>query len=211
MERKYDNNGVISTKSKIIAFAIFTSLIIMGIFSVLFVNVNVNSTAASSGIIWRDYDEGMNLAQQENKTIMLYFHTDWCSWCKKMDSETFKDSDVIAESSNFVSIKVDGDKRSDLVDQYDVEGYPTVLFINTTGKIINDVVGYQTPSQFLASMGGENVASDGFICSLTNSWENFLLILLLPLALIAFMMYLDKRKIQRSPPNNKNNKNQAQK
>ncbi len=210
MAGNHTNNGSTSTKSKIIGLIIVTILIALGFILAIIANESANVSASNSSITWFEYDEGMNRAQLENKMVMLYFHTDWCSWCKKMEAETFKDSDVISESRNFVSMKVDGDERTDLVEKYKVNGYPTVVFINTTGKTINKVVGYQSASQFLGSMGGENNAAEGFICPVTDSWENFLLLLFLPLALIAFMIYLDKHKIKRSP-RNKNGKNQIQK
>jgi thiol:disulfide interchange protein len=202
MANNLSNDDSTPMKSKIIGLIIVVILIALGFILAINANESANVSASSGNISWLDYDEGIDQAQTENRTVMLYFHTDWCSWCKKMEAETFKNSDVISESRNFVSIKVDGDDRSDLVERYNVNGYPTVVFINATGKVTNKVVGYQSASQFLDSMGGENNAAEGFICPVTDSWENFLLLLFLPLALIAFMMYLDKHKIKRRPPNN---------
>ena len=50
----------------------------------------------SSGIQWKDYTPGMAMARKENKSIFLYFHAPWCTYCVKLKKTSFKDEQVLA-------------------------------------------------------------------------------------------------------------------
>jgi len=83
---------------------------------------------------------------------MIDFYTDWCGYCEDMDRDTYGDSRVIEKSKDFVSIKVDGDDRQDLINSYIITGYPTIVFLNSQGTEINRVPGYVPPGPFLDEM-----------------------------------------------------------
>ncbi len=51
--------------------------------------------------------------------------------------------------SNTIAIHVDANNRRDLVETYGVEGYPTCVFVDASGKLIGDIVGYVPPTEFL--------------------------------------------------------------
>jgi thioredoxin-related protein len=195
--------GLKGKNLKMFTLLIATFLILIGLLLIL----PQDSDADSSEIKWYNYEEGMVAARSENKSILLYFHTDWCSWCDKMDKDTFQDKDVISEARNFINIKIDGDDRRDLVDKYKVSGYPTVVFLNSSGSTTNKVVGYQNPSQFLTAMDGEKSIEDSFICPITSSWVNIFILILLPISLIIILMVLEKRKNQLSKQTGKGNDN----
>jgi thioredoxin:protein disulfide reductase len=60
--------------------------------------------------------------------------------------------------AHFLTVKVDGtnelDEVSQLYERYGVTGLPTVLFINSEGKILNDprVTGFLGPDKFLVEL-----------------------------------------------------------
>src|SRR5262245_42044569 len=52
--------------------------------------------AGPTSITWeRDYDKALQRAAAEKKLIIADMFTDWCVLCKKMDAETFTDSELI--------------------------------------------------------------------------------------------------------------------
>jgi len=118
----------------------------------LAVPVAVPSPAAAAPIQWHDYEEGMNLSAAQNKIALIDFATGWCSWCKKMDEDTYNDSRVMEKAQSFVCIRVDGDMRGDLVARYGVDGYPTTIFLAPNGTVTHRVVGYKGPDDFLKDM-----------------------------------------------------------
>ncbi len=103
----------------------------------------VETPGISSGIEWKDYTPGMALARKENKSIFLYFHAPWCSYCTKLKKTTFKDEQVLAYlEENFISIQVNTDENKPLADKWRVKGLPTLWFLESTGDKINSMPGY---------------------------------------------------------------------
>jgi thiol:disulfide interchange protein len=96
--------------------------------------------------------EALNTAKSQNKPVMVDFYTDWCGWCKKLDSDTYSDSKVQALADKFVCVKVDGDKDRASVLKYDISGYPTIVFLDNTGKEIDRNVGYAGPEEMAQKM-----------------------------------------------------------
>jgi thioredoxin-related protein len=116
---------------------------------------------APSAIVWHSFDEGVVLARQENKKILVDAYTDWCVWCKKMDKEVYTDGAVgKAMASNFIAVKlnaesqksvtVDGAQMNEasLARDMGVTGYPTIVFLDPAAKPITKISGYMEPNEF---------------------------------------------------------------
>ncbi len=87
-----------------------------------------------------------------SRLVMVDFCTDWCGWCKKLQSETFTDPAVVERAKQVICVRIDGDKRKDLTGRYNVEGYPTVFFLKSNGQEVHRVVGFRDAGQFLAEL-----------------------------------------------------------
>ena len=106
-----------------------------------------------SSIIWEaSYENAMNTARQTGKPLMIDFYTDWCGVCKRLDAETFPASEVVAESQNFVSVRVNAEVRTDLAQQHAVSKYPTILFLDTSGNTLSRFEGSYPPAGFVQQM-----------------------------------------------------------
>ncbi len=111
------------------------------------------SIAGAEEIKWiSSYDQALNLAKTQNKPIMVDFYTEWCGWCKRLDQETYRDQRVSLISMSFVCLKIDGDKNSALVQKYNVSGYPTVLFLDASGRKVGGGPGYRDGDAMLNEM-----------------------------------------------------------
>lgn len=109
--------------------------------------------SAYAEISWVDsMDEGLTIAKNQGKPIMIDFYTDWCFWCKKLDSETYSDSKVQELADSFVCIKIDGDKDRANTAKYKVNGYPTIVFLNKNGKEIYRSPGYVDAPTLIRAM-----------------------------------------------------------
>lgn len=138
--------------------------------------------AATDGIQWFKYDQGVAKAKAEGKPIVIDFYTDWCGYCKKMDRSTFKDPQVIAFlRDNFVTVRVNGEAQTMvshegeqmsermLTQTYGVRGFPTFWFLDSEGKRIGPAPGFKPTETFLPLLryvGGSHYK--------TMSYENFL-------------------------------------
>jgi len=81
----------------------------------------------------------VDLAEKENKLVFLDVYTDWCLPCQIMDEEVFTDEQLgNFFNENFISYKVDAEKESGalVLQLYDVQGYPSLIFLDTRGKVL---------------------------------------------------------------------------
>lgn len=102
-----------------------------------------------------DYKAALAEAKKENKPILMDFTgSDWCMWCIKLSKDTFsKPAFKDFASKNLVLLELDfpnATKQSDEVKKqneklqakYNVEGFPTLVLLNSEGKEIARNVGY---------------------------------------------------------------------
>ncbi len=78
-------------------------------------------------------------ARQSNKLVFIDFYATWCTPCKVMDKEVFTNkSTADFLNKNFVCYKVDGEKGngSTLKLVYNINAYPTLLFLDQNGNIL---------------------------------------------------------------------------
>ena len=109
----------------------------------------------------KTFDEGVTLARQQGKKVVVDVYTDWCTWCKKMDQETYTDRLVTqalqdhfiliklnAESSDPVTFNGETMTEAQFAQAAGVTGYPTTLFFDEHLKPITVVPGYAPPERF---------------------------------------------------------------
>lgn len=82
-------------------------------------------------------------AARKQRRVFVDFETTWCGPCKVMDQLVYTAADVVAAAQDVVAVKVDGDEHKDLVKQYAVTGYPTMLLLDPSGTVLRRAVGYQ--------------------------------------------------------------------
>lgn len=95
------------------------------------------------------FNDALKTAKEQDKRVIVDVYTDWCGWCKKMDSEVYSKSDIkeIVED-NFVFVKLNAESNNkvkyngkeiseaDLAVQFQATGYPTTVFLEPNGKVI---------------------------------------------------------------------------
>lgn len=128
-------------------------------------NVGVEST----GLVWNlryagegtgpePVDAALARARAEHKPVMIDFFAEWCAACKELDRATYVAPAVMVEAERFVRIKVDGTNALDPVDalyqRFGVNGLPTVAFVSSEGKVLEDprVTGFLGPEKFTEAL-----------------------------------------------------------
>jgi len=133
---------------KYVAIILCAALVVVGVIFYAFLVMNAKTETKVSWLY--DYDQALARARDENKPILVDFYTDWCGWCKKLDAETYGNETVAALlNEGFVCLKVDAEEHVDLAEEYNVVGYPTILFLSPDGEEIGRIVGYEPPDKFL--------------------------------------------------------------
>ena len=97
------------------------------------------------------YKEAVAKATEQKKSVMLLVTTETCRWCRKLESTTLKDENVVARlKKDYVSVHVTRD-----VDDYPchlkVKGVPTTFFLDANAKpLIKKVIGYWNAEDYLS-------------------------------------------------------------
>ncbi|MDZ4774335.1 MAG: thioredoxin family protein [Planctomycetota bacterium] len=99
-------------------------------------------------------DEAITRAQLEKKLIFVDFWTTWCTWCKKIDRETYSDDSVLAATKDIVCINVDAESKlgAPFTERYKPTGFPTMVVLESDGRLRERLTGYLTPVQFKAHL-----------------------------------------------------------
>lgn len=121
-------------KTKITAFLLFLCL----------------STSAFA-IQWQtDYNQAVQQAKQQSKPVFLFFTgKGWCSYCTKLEREVLNTQDFQnAVGNKFIFVEIDyqhgkvSPKTKQLMDQYRVTGFPTVVILDSQGNVVGQT-GYK--------------------------------------------------------------------
>lgn len=117
---------------------------------------------------WRSGAAGYERAIVEQKTsgapAFVYFRTEWCGYCKKLDNGPLANRDVQDYLANFERIAVNpdnGGKDRALADKFGVKGYPSVYVVmpgGTPQKIQAFYDAKEGAKKFLAAL--KNVAGE---------------------------------------------------
>jgi thioredoxin-related protein len=148
--------------TRTVGIVIVVALVVVGL--IVLLTSSGDTTAESPAVAevkWHSFDEGVALARQENKKILVDVYTDWCVWCKKMDKEVYTNGAVgQTMTSNFIAVKLNAESQkgvtfdgrpmneASLAGTMGVTGYPTVLFLDPAAKPITKISGYMEPKEF---------------------------------------------------------------
>lgn len=95
-------------------------------------------------------------AKKQNKYVFLDAYTTWCGPCKWMDKNVFPTAEAGEYfNKNFVNAKIDMEKGEglDIAKQYNVQAYPTYLYVDGDGNLVHRVVGSMETPKFIAASG----------------------------------------------------------
>jgi thiol:disulfide interchange protein len=114
-------------------------------------------TEHSAVLNWEnDYDTALKKAKKDKKLVMVDLYTDWCGWCKKLDRDTYSDKNVQAMlGKSFVAVKLNPEKSpraNQLARQFGTRGFPHILFLDDSGKMISEISGYRPAKDFQESL-----------------------------------------------------------
>ena len=108
----------------------------------------IAQTALAQESSWlTNFEEAKAAAKKEQKLIFADFTgSDWCGWCIKLKNEVFSKPEFKEwAAEHVVLLELDyphntpqsdelKKQNADLAKEYQIEGYPTVLFLDSKGK-----------------------------------------------------------------------------
>jgi len=118
----------------------------------LFLILFFNAITYSDEINWHtSITRALEDAEKQKKYIMIDVYTDWCTWCKELDKQTYTHPSVIQLSKNLINVKINPEKDEEakaFLSSYPVDGYPTILFIDWKRKLIGKIGGFLAGKEF---------------------------------------------------------------
>lgn len=120
---------------------------------------------------WRDLEDAGQLNETKGKTLVSIY-TDWCTWCRKMETETFAHPEIVGYlKSNFQLVRFDAEQKGMV--EFDGHTYgpirigqrvynelaysllngrmafPALVFLNEDLEVIQVIPGFKTPQELL--------------------------------------------------------------
>lgn len=120
--------------------------VLIQLFAVALVLVSAADGYCGTGVSWqRDVAEAAQKAARENKPMLIMFSASWCGPCHRMLDETFANPALSARlARHFVTVLVDADAQTLLVEKLKIEAMPTLLVVNPDRKIVGRFMGFQS-------------------------------------------------------------------
>jgi len=163
--------------------------LVIGLFFLVLGAIN---PLAAQQIEWMSLEEAVEKAEKEPRKIFIDIYTEFCTYCKKMDKETFANQYIAKYlNENYYPVKLDAQQRNDItfkdrIYKYVNRGgqnsyhelaaaimkgrlsYPTIVFLDEEQDIIQSIPGYRDPFEFELFMQyfGENLHKE-------TPWSSF--------------------------------------
>jgi thioredoxin-related protein len=158
----------------------------------LFILASVSLFSFGQPVKWYTIEEAMTMTKKEPRKIVIDVYTTWCKWCKVMDTATFQNP-VVAGYLNkkFYPVKFNAEQQADVIFEGKTYkyvpgggrgyhelaaallngnmGYPSIVFLDEKGQMIQPMQGYIKAKQFdqIIKYVGEDLFK-------TQKWEDFL-------------------------------------
>lgn len=143
-------------------------------------------------INWLSFEQAVELNTKNPKKIFIDVYTDWCSWCKVMDNNTFTNP-IIADylNKNYYTVKLNAEMKDTVKFNNTVfinpapiaqrgthqlaasllqgnMSYPAYVFLNESFQKLTDVRGYIKSKEFepMIKFFGDNAFQ-------TQTWETY--------------------------------------
>jgi thioredoxin-related protein len=128
-----------------------------------------------------DWQQTIEKAKRENKTIMVDLSTEWCTWCKVMDKKIFTDPEVLSlmqPKLNSYILDAEKDSIGQLLKlKYGIAAYPSFLFFTSQGEYLETWSGSMPKEYWVQyikdSIDVEPMKRPGIPTGLSFQWPDF--------------------------------------
>lgn len=160
--------------------------------------VTLTTSMTAQKINWMSMEDALEAQEKEPKKIFMDAYTTWCGPCKLLDKNTFSDKKVIQFiNDNFYAVKFNAEGTEEITYQdftytnpnhvpnkkgrnsqhlfahaLKVRGYPSLVFFEDNGDLIQAIAGYRTPQQLEIYL--KMIASDDYKKITTaEAWNDY--------------------------------------
>jgi uncharacterized protein len=115
-----------------------------------FVDLDTLRSRPTAGVAWTDWSAAaFARAADERKPVLLAIGASWCHGCAIMDHTTYSVPEIVRTiNDGFVPVRVDADRRPDVNERYNLDGWPTTAFLTPSGEVLTGST-YVVPDQMM--------------------------------------------------------------
>ncbi len=127
---------------------------------------------APAVVQWLSWEGAIERSKTEKRKIFVDIYTDWCGWCKRMDTSTLSDSAVVSYlNEKYYAVKFNAETPEEITfrnktyslrrdgqrsyHELAIEllsgrvGFPTLVFLDENFQVIQSIPGYQPAEHLL--------------------------------------------------------------
>lgn len=136
--------------------------------------LSVASMAQGISFQSKTLKDALQRAEEEEKLVFVDAYTTWCGPCKWMAANIFPNEKLgIIYDEGFISVQIDMEKGEglDIAQQYQVNAYPTLLYLNSKGEVLMRSVGASQEIQDYIELARTAQDPEGNMLFLTAEFE----------------------------------------
>jgi thioredoxin-related protein len=90
-------------------------------------------------------------AEGKDKIVVLLTGTSWCTYCKDLDKavistsewQDFASSEIVFAAYEYGAFnRPKSGVKGEMLQHFDIEGFPTMIVLNSRGKVLDEQAGY---------------------------------------------------------------------
>ena len=110
---------------------------ILGFVLIMLFTMNVGASDKAE-IKWYPWEKAsFELADIQQKPVLLDITATWCHWCMVMEETSYSDPKIVEiVNQDYIAVRVDADRRPDIVNRYSAGGFPTTAILQPSGAVI---------------------------------------------------------------------------
>lgn len=143
---------------------------------------------AGSAINWQPWgDAAFARERAERQSVLVYFHAQWCSWCRQYQNDSLEHPRSVALiNEHYVSLLVDVDQRRDLFTRFGGRGLPYTVLMNAdveltgrfTGSLsatdLHTVLAARASPMAMSTTASSRLSDGGFLIDDPEAFVQFL-------------------------------------
>lgn len=142
----------------------FIALVVAGLITPFTIVMSDEGTVPE--VLWSDsVKDSFADAGKDGKPLLIDVWAVWCAPCKLMDRTTYRDPHVIEGAKKFVALKIDADIQKNFIERYQVDAFPTVLFLDGEGREIARRMGFVDAKTILAAFSAVLDGYPGYLAA----------------------------------------------
>jgi thiol-disulfide isomerase/thioredoxin len=115
----------------------------------VFLGLQTNTSSASLSKL-AETSTPLETATTNGKPTLMEFYANWCTTCQSMAPEMAELREEYGDDINFVMLNVDNNKWLPEMTEYEVDGIPHFVYLDSSGNDIAEAIG-EVPRQVMES------------------------------------------------------------